>query len=255
MNALQCGWVDCIAQTLMAGCEASWSGMSSGKWWLSRLRNSTPRHPSVRIKTKAGCETVAHILQVLADLDPDATVVSVDGVGAFDLISRNSMMVGLTRVVDGEQNLSLESPSPLGTGTRRFHRTDEAHLDQFDPLTPLKEVHSGRQCLLWNLASPTGTVEKHPGDQEEQFPPSNLQQIVTKSLPEAHCIQSLAHPRLVCSLHELGHTLHEIPSDFPHLNEVDHVQTLHANLHAMLVYPTERLEWPNWTRPPLVLSR
>ena len=57
------------------------------------------------LKTKAGCETVAHILQVLTDLDPDATVVSVDGVGAFDLISRNSMMEGLRRVVDGEQIL------------------------------------------------------------------------------------------------------------------------------------------------------
>ena len=53
------------------------------------------------LKTKAGCETVAHILQVLTDFDPDATVVSVDGVGAFDLISRNSMMEGLRRVVDG----------------------------------------------------------------------------------------------------------------------------------------------------------
>ena len=60
-------------------------------------------------KTKAGCETVAHILQVLTDLDPHATVVSVDGVGAFDLISLNSMVEGLRRVVDGEQILPFVS--------------------------------------------------------------------------------------------------------------------------------------------------
>ena len=46
------------------------------------------------LKTKAGCETVAHILQVLTDLDPHATIVSVDGIGAYDLISRNAMMQG-----------------------------------------------------------------------------------------------------------------------------------------------------------------
>ena len=57
------------------------------------------------LKTKAGCETVAYILQELTDLDPDATVVSVDGIGAYDLISRNSMMAGLRRMVDGEQIL------------------------------------------------------------------------------------------------------------------------------------------------------
>ena len=57
------------------------------------------------LKTKAGCETVAHILQVLTELDEKATVVSVDGIGAFDLISRNSMMRGLQDMVDGEKIL------------------------------------------------------------------------------------------------------------------------------------------------------
>ena len=38
--------------------------------------------------TKAGCECVAHILQTLTDLDPETTIMSIDGVGAYDLISR-----------------------------------------------------------------------------------------------------------------------------------------------------------------------
>ena len=36
----------------------------------------------------------AHIMQSLTDLDPRTTILSVDGVWAFDLISRNSMMEG-----------------------------------------------------------------------------------------------------------------------------------------------------------------
>ena len=38
--------------------------------------------------TKAGCECVAHILQSLTDLGPEVTITSIDGVGAYDLISR-----------------------------------------------------------------------------------------------------------------------------------------------------------------------
>ena len=52
------------------------------------------------LKTKAGCESVAHILQVLTELDEEATVISVDGIGAFDLISKNAMMSGLRFMVD-----------------------------------------------------------------------------------------------------------------------------------------------------------
>ena len=44
------------------------------------------------LKTRVGTECVSHILQTLTDFDARATILSVDGVGAFDLISRNSMM-------------------------------------------------------------------------------------------------------------------------------------------------------------------
>ena len=33
------------------------------------------------LSTKAGCECVAHILQTLTDLDPETTIMSIDGVG------------------------------------------------------------------------------------------------------------------------------------------------------------------------------
>ena len=43
---------------------------------------------------------MAHVLQGLTELDPEATVTSIDGVGAFDLISRRAMLEGLRGVDD-----------------------------------------------------------------------------------------------------------------------------------------------------------
>ena len=64
-----------------------------------QLPSSTPCQP------KQGVECVAHILQTLTDLDLEATVVSTDGVGAYDLISRNAMLEGLLRNEGGDQIL------------------------------------------------------------------------------------------------------------------------------------------------------
>ena len=48
--------------------------------------------------TRAGGECIAHALQALTDLNPRTTVLSVGGVGAFDLISRSSMLEGLRSI-------------------------------------------------------------------------------------------------------------------------------------------------------------
>ena len=55
------------------------------------------------LSPKACCESIAHILQGLTDADERATVISVDGVSAFDLISRRAMMHGLMRVDGGSE--------------------------------------------------------------------------------------------------------------------------------------------------------
>ena len=39
----------------------------------------------------------AHAVQALTEQHPDAAILSIDGVGAFDLISRESMLRGLMR--------------------------------------------------------------------------------------------------------------------------------------------------------------
>ena len=45
--------------------------------------------------TRAGCECVAHALQAVSDLNLEAKVVSIDGISAYDLISRRAMLSGL----------------------------------------------------------------------------------------------------------------------------------------------------------------
>ena len=41
---------------------------------------------------------IAHVLQGITDLDSRATVTSIDGISAFDLISRSAMMKGIQKV-------------------------------------------------------------------------------------------------------------------------------------------------------------
>ena len=49
------------------------------------------------LSTRAGTECIAHAIQALTDLDPTATVVSIDGISAFDVVSR-AMREGLQTV-------------------------------------------------------------------------------------------------------------------------------------------------------------
>ena len=50
------------------------------------------------LSTRAGTECVAHALQAATDLDEAATVLSIDGVGAFDSISRAAMLQALAEL-------------------------------------------------------------------------------------------------------------------------------------------------------------
>ena len=50
------------------------------------------------LSTRAGSKCIAHVLQTLTDTDPNATVLSIDGIGAFDLVSREAMLRGLLSI-------------------------------------------------------------------------------------------------------------------------------------------------------------
>ena len=69
----------------------------------SRGGNS-PAH-QYALQTKSRGECVSHMVQMLTQLNPRQTVVSVDGVGAFDLVSRNAMLQGLGNMIGGAQVL------------------------------------------------------------------------------------------------------------------------------------------------------
>ena len=52
------------------------------------------------LSTRAGCECIAHAIQAMTDANPRCTVLSVDGIGAYD-ISRRAMLSGLVRHMEG----------------------------------------------------------------------------------------------------------------------------------------------------------
>ena len=56
------------------------------------------------LSTKAGCECIPHTLQALCELNPEATVISVDGISAIDL-SRRAMLEVFNSVLGGAEAL------------------------------------------------------------------------------------------------------------------------------------------------------
>ena len=98
------------AASLLARNEMFEEVMVAGDSLLEPLPSSSePRlklpHPRISMQDQGwmrDSRPLANRLQALTDFDGDATVVSVDGVGAFDLISRVLMMKGLRHAVSGE---------------------------------------------------------------------------------------------------------------------------------------------------------
>ena len=58
---------------------------------------ATPPHQHA-LSTRSGCECIAHSLQGMCEMDHTCTVLSNDGIGAFDRISRAAMLDGLLNV-------------------------------------------------------------------------------------------------------------------------------------------------------------
>ena len=140
-----------LVRSQMGASGASlWATSSAGRWQepsRSRLPDAEKASAPYQyaLNTRAVCECVAHILQTLTDLDPEATIVSIDGVGAHDSISRNAMLEGFLRMEDGERVLPF---------VRRFYGSPSTYIwedelgvsqdiaqgeggEQGDPLMPL----------------------------------------------------------------------------------------------------------------------
>ena len=83
---------------------------------------------------------VAHVLQSMIDMDQLTTVVSVDGVGAFDLVSRSSMLRGLLVVEGGVRPPVLRGSFMGSCGTTHMippMTSPRGRGEQGDPLMPL----------------------------------------------------------------------------------------------------------------------
>ena len=97
------------------------------------------------LTTRSGCECVAHTIQALCQADPELTLTSLDGVSAFDLISRRAMLEGLAHVPGGASALPFVHLF-YGRPSRYLWEDDHgvAHAieqgeggGQADPLMPL----------------------------------------------------------------------------------------------------------------------
>ena len=105
------------------------------------------------MSTRAGTECVAHVLQVLAEIDPQATVVSIDGVGgAYDSISRMVMLETLIAMPGGSEALPFVR-SFYGQPSRYVWEDDFGevhHIDQGE-----RGEHRGRSRAPIVLLGPT----------------------------------------------------------------------------------------------------
>ena len=85
------------------------------------------------LTTRAGCECIGHVLHSETDASPDSTVFSIDGIGAFDLVSREAMLRGLLSAEGGEAVLPF---------VRQFYGAPSMYLWQ-DDSGVTHEIHQG----------------------------------------------------------------------------------------------------------------
>ena len=125
--------------------------------WLLLLMGWT-----FNVTTSAGC--VAHVLQGLTELDPEATVTSIDGVGAFDLFSRRAMLEGVRGV---DKQVLPFATLIYGQQSQHFWENDsgEVHIvfqgegsEQEDAMMPLlfslSSMPPSKMCpAVWSLAN------------------------------------------------------------------------------------------------------
>ena len=121
--------------------------------------------------TRAGTDCVGHMLRAATDRDPSATVLKVDGIGAYDHVLRSAMLVRLSGMPGARALLpSYANPSSYlwfdNQGQRRTVTQAEGG-EQGDPLMPLlfsfgiqgalEEVYS---CALsWTTCTSCASVE------------------------------------------------------------------------------------------------
>ena len=66
------------------------------------------------LSTRAGTDCVGHLLRAATDADPEATVLSVDGIGAYDHVHRAAM---LSRLLEMPRAVTVHVAGRVRTGS------------------------------------------------------------------------------------------------------------------------------------------
>ena len=94
-------------------------------------------------------ECVTHALQSLTEENPTTTVMSIDGIGAFDLVSRKAMLQALMSIERGSAAISFVRMS-YGQASTYLWEDDEGHVhrieqgeggEQGDPMMPIGSAY------------------------------------------------------------------------------------------------------------------
>ena len=99
-------------------------------------------HPfQYAFRTRAGAECVAHVVQASTSLDKSVTILSIDGIGAHDTISRKALMQGVADMVDGDKLIPFvrqfySCPSTFLWKTRRETRERSSRAKEENKVIP-----------------------------------------------------------------------------------------------------------------------
>ena len=107
------------------------------------------------LSTRAGTDCVGHMLRAATDGDPSMTILSVDGIGAYDHIFRSAMLGRLLEMPGAREllpfvRLSYAQPSCYGWHDQEGRRrtvTQAEGGEQGDPLMPLPIFGARRTAL------------------------------------------------------------------------------------------------------------
>ena len=96
-------------------------------------------HPyQYALSTRAGSEALVHSLQLATEADPTLTILSVDGVGAYDHVSRSAMLIALHNANAANQTLPF---------ARMFYSTPSTYtwVDQLGEAHAINQAEGGEQ--------------------------------------------------------------------------------------------------------------
>ena len=105
------------------------------------------------LSTRAGCECIVRVLQTLTELNPEATVTSIDGISAYDSISRKDWRESPVSAwcsllsISSTPNLQCISGKMIAGGSTPFTRVREGsrEIPSCHSSFPLANIQLWRQ--------------------------------------------------------------------------------------------------------------